>query len=188
MLLLASTSPRRRELLRQLGVPFEVITAPVEEYEATDADPRLLVEHNARLKAAAVSRLHPGRFVLGADTTVCVGRTVLNKPADLDDARRMLRLLSGHAHEVHTAIALVRGEPEFEVCEVVTSQVEFRTLSEADIERYLAAVHVLDKAGAYAIQDHGDWIVSRYTGSLDNIIGLPTAETAVLLRSHGLLS
>jgi septum formation protein len=179
--ILASGSPRRRELLAGLGVRFDVVTAPVDEHEAEDADPRALVRHNAALKAAWVAERHPDALVLGADTTVFVDGTVLNKPVDLDDARRMLRLLSGRAHSVFTGLALRAVAAGLSEDHGVESRVFFRLLDEAAIERYLAAAHALDKAGAYGIQDHGEIIIERHEGSLTNIIGLPVEETKAIL-------
>ena len=182
-LILASASPRRRELLASLGATFDVVTAPVDEHEAEDADPRALVRHNAALKAAWVAERHPDALVLGADTTVFVDGTVLNKPADLADARRMLRLLSGRAHSVFTGLALRARTAGVSEDHGVESRVYFRRLDETTIDRYLAAAHALDKAGAYGIQDHGEIIIERHEGSLTNIIGLPVEETkAVLTR------
>lgn len=182
-LILASASPRRRELLASLGVRFDVVAAQVEEHEAEDADPRALVQHNAALKAEWVAARHPDAVVLGADTTVFVDGVVLNKPVDLDDARRMLRLLSGRTHTVFTGLAW-RGQG-FGLREDhgVETRVVFRALDADAIERYLATAHALDKAGAYGIQDHGELIIERWDGSLTNVIGLPLEETkAVLTR------
>jgi len=180
-LILASASPRRRELLASLGARFEIVTAPVDEHEAEDADPRALVRHNAALKAGWVAARHPDALVLGADTTVFVDGTVLNKPADLDDARRMLRLLSGRAHAVFTGLAVRAQAAGLSEDHGVESRVYFRRLDDAAIERYLAAAHALDKAGAYGIQDHGELIIERHEGSLTNIIGLPVEETKAIL-------
>lgn len=186
-LILASASPRRRELLALLGVAFEVVPAQVEEHEAEDADPRALVRHNAALKAAWVAQRRPEAWVLGADTTVFIDGTVLNKPADLDDARRMLRLLSGRAHTVFTGLALRAREAGVSEDFGVESRVYFRELDGAAIERYLATAHPLDKAGAYGIQDHGELIIERWEGSLTNIIGLPVEETRAVLTRHRFL-
>lgn len=186
-LILASASPRRRELLASLGAEFDVVTASVDEHEAEDADPRQLVRHNAALKAEWVARQHPSAVVLGADTTVFVDGTVLNKPADLDDARRMLRLLSGRAHAVFTGLALRCIDERLSEDHGVESRVYFRTLDATAIEAYLSAAHALDKAGAYGIQDHGDMIIERWEGSLTNIIGLPVEETKAVLTRLRLL-
>jgi septum formation protein len=187
-LILASASPRRRELLSQLGVPFTVEVADVVENEARDHNPRALVAENAALKAAAVAARHPEAWVLGADTTVFVDEVVLNKPADHDEARAMLRMLSGRSHAVFTGLALRNLTRGVAIDRGVESVVTFKSLSDDQIEHYLSLVHTLDKAGGYAIQDHGELIVERYVGSLSNIIGLPLDETKQILTEVGLCS
>jgi septum formation protein len=187
-LILASASPRRRELLASLGVRFEIEAARVEEHEASDADPRALVRHNAALKADWVAVRHRDAFVLGADTTVFLDGVVFNKPADLADARRMLRQLSGRKHIVCTGLALRRECDRVSDDVLVESEVTFRSLDEAAIDCYLAVAQVLDKAGAYGIQDHGETIVADWQGSFTNIVGLPVDETRELLTRHGLLA
>ena len=186
-LVLASASPRRRELLAELGVSFEVVVANVTEHEDPALDPRVMVARNSALKADAVSALRPRAWVLGADTTVFIDGHALNKPADLDAARAMLRRLSGREHTVFTGVALRHAEHGVREDLGVASEVEFRTLTDADIEAYLQRVHVLDKAGAYAIQEHGEMIVAARRGSLSNIIGLPQDEVRELLTRHGIL-
>jgi septum formation protein len=186
-LILASSSPRRRELLAQLGVPFDVIPAAVTEDEDPASDPRALVAHNAALKAAWVAARHPDAVVLGADTTVYIDRTVLNKPRDLAEARTMLRRLSGRVHTVFTGLAVRRAGDGLELDAGAVSEVTFKPLDEELITTYLAKVDVLDKAGAYAIQEHAGLIVAGYTGSLSNIIGLPLETTKQILTSCGLL-
>ena len=165
-LILASASPRRRELLAQLGVAFEVRVAEVVEHEDPTTDPRVMVAHNAALKADWVAAREPEAFVLGADTTVFVDNTVLNKPRDLAEARAMLRRLSGRDHTVFTGLALRRTSAALRIDEGVASEVTFKRLDEATIEEYLRRVHTLDKAGGYGIQDHSDLIVAAYRGSL----------------------
>ena len=185
-LILASASPRRRELLARLGLPFEVVTAPVEEHEDPATDPRSMVARNAALKADWVSSRRPEAFVLGADTTVFLDGHALNKPRDAAEARAMLRRLSGRAHTVFTGLALRQAATGLRVDEVAASEVIFRELDEATIEAYLAKVHTLDKAGGYAIQEQGDMIVERYTGSLSNIVGLPVETVKQILIRCGL--
>jgi septum formation protein len=185
-LILASASPRRRQLLQQLGRPFTVVPAEVTEHEAPDADPRAMVLHNAALKADWVAARHPDALVIGADTTVFIDRTVLNKPRDAAEARAMLRMLSGRTHTVFTGLALRRRSGGLRLDRGVASEVTFRHLDENLIELYLSRVHTLDKAGGYAIQEHGDLIVERYTGSLTNIVGLPLDEMKQLLTLAGL--
>lgn len=185
-LILASASPRRRELLGELGFPFTVVTAQVTENESPDADPREVVRYNAALKADWVADRHPEALVIGADTTVFVDRTVLNKPRDPADARAMLRRLSGRAHTVFTGLALRRRRDGLALNDGVASEVTFKTLDEATIEEYLGRVYTLDKAGGYAIQEHSELIVAGYTGSLTNIVGLPLEEMKQLLTRAGL--
>ena len=184
-LILASASPRRRELLAQLGYPFEVMAAEVTEHEAPDADPRALVRHNAALKADWVSARQPDATVIGADTTVFVGRTVLNKPRDLAEARAMLRRLSGRTHHVFTGLAVRRQRDGLALEASATSAVTFKVLDESRIELYLSRVDTLDKAGGYAIQEQSDLIIAGYTGSLTNIVGLPLEEMKQLLTLAG---
>lgn len=184
-LILASASPRRRELLAGLGYRFEVVVAGVEEHEDPALDPRVMVARNSALKAEAVARRFPDAWVLGADTTVFIDGHALNKPTDPAAARAMLRRLSGRAHTVFTGVALRHVSRGVSEDLGVASEVEFRALTEADIERYLALVHVFDKAGGYAIQEHGELIVAARRGSLSNIIGLPVDEVGELLTRHG---
>ena len=184
-LILASASPRRKELLASLGVDFDIIPAEVTEHEAPDADPREMVRHNATLKAAWVAARHPDATVIGADTTVFLDRTVLNKPRDAADARAMLRRLSGRTHTVFTGLAVRRQRDGLNLECGVASEVTFKVLGDATIEEYLRLVHTLDKAGGYAIQEHGELIVAGYTGSLTNIVGLPLEEMKQLLTHAG---
>lgn len=186
-LILASASPRRRELLAQIGVAFEVVTADVTEHEEATTDPRVMVAHNAALKADWVAERHPHAWVLGADTTVFIDGHALNKPADGTEARAMLRRLSGRTHTVFTGIALRHATKGVRIDQGVASDVTMRVLDDTLIEAYLARVHTLDKAGGYGIQDHGEMIVASCTGSLSNIIGLPVDETKQLLIRCGLL-
>jgi septum formation protein len=186
-LILASASPRRRELLGELGVPFEVIVAKVTEHEDSTTDPRVMVTHNAALKADWVAERHPDAIVLGADTTVFIDGHALNKPRDGEEARAMLRRLSGRTHTVFTGLAVRRLRDGLRIDEGVASDVTFKQIDEATIESYLARVHTLDKAGGYGIQEHSDLIVAGYTGSLTNIVGLPLETTKQILTRCGLL-
>jgi septum formation protein len=169
-----------------MGLTFQIIPAEVTEHEAEDADPREMVRHNAALKADWVAERHPKATVIGADTTVFIGQTVLNKPRDLSHAREMLRMLSGRSHTVFTGLAVRRTRDGLKLDRGVASEVTFRTLDDATIELYLGRVHTLDKAGGYAIQEHADLIVAQYTGSLSNIVGLPVDEMKQLLTQAGL--
>jgi len=185
-LILASASPRRKELLASLGVEFAIIPAEVVEHEAPDADPRAMVRHNAALKADWVAARHPQATVIGADTTVFVGQTVLNKPRDAAEARSMLRLLSGTQHTVFTGLAIRRQSDGLSLERGVASEVTFKSIDEATIELYLSRVHTLDKAGGYAIQEASELIIAGFTGSLSNIVGLPLEEMKQLLTQAGL--
>jgi septum formation protein len=186
-LILASASPRRRELLAQLGVPFEVVVADITEHEESSTDPRVMVAHNAALKAEWIAERHPDALVLGADTTVFIDNHALNKPRDVSEARAMLRRLSGRTHTVFTGLAVRRQRDGLRIDQGVASDVTFKLLDDATIDTYLARVHTLDKAGGYAIQEHGELIVAGYTGSFTNIVGLPLETTKHILTRCGLL-
>ena len=186
-LILASASPRRRELLGQLGVPFDVVVADVTEHEESTTDPRVMVAHNAALKAEWVAARHPDAVVLGADTTVFIDEHALNKPRDLIEAREMLRRLSGRTHTVFTGLAVRQQRSGLSIDGGASSDVTFKPLDEATITEYLSRVNTLDKAGGYGIQEHAELIIAGYSGSLSNIIGLPLEETKQILTRCGLL-
>jgi septum formation protein len=181
-LVLASQSPRRRELLGQLGLTLEVRPAHADEAVAPGEHARDYVLRVARDKARAV----PGDVVLGADTAVVLDDQVLGKPADPADARRMLRALSGTTHEVLTAVVVRRAAIRLELDAVVSTKVRFAPLSPAEVDWYVGTGEPLDKAGAYAIQGAGGAFVLGVEGSVSNVVGLPLAETAALLRRAGL--
>jgi septum formation protein len=188
-LILASASPRRRELLDRLGLRFDVIAVDVPELDA-DSAPHLspvdLARENARRKAAAAAERSPGRWVLGADTVVALDGRLFGKPASLQQSREFLRALSGRTHEVITGCALLGLAGRQEIFHEVT-RVTFRVLPDKTIDRYLAEVHVLDKAGAYALQEHGEWLVERVEGSRANVVGLPVETLEQVLKKRGLL-
>jgi septum formation protein len=188
-LVLASASPRRRELLARAGLRFEVLPADVPEEPRTGEGPRALVERLAAAKAAAVrDRLppRPHRFVLGSDTVVALGEDVLGKPSDPEDALAMLRRLAGRTHTVWTGVALAATGRDTLRVTSVASRVTFRAASEAELRAYVASGESLDKAGAYALQGEGRLLVSRIEGSESNVIGLPLDETLALLAEAGL--
>lgn len=184
---LASRSPRRVELLRQIGLACEILPADIDESQAQNELPEDYVVRLARQKAeACMQRLNVvpmAHVVLAADTTVVLAGEVLGKPEDDDDARRMLRGLSGGLHQVHTAVALAfAGEIEVVLS---TTDVEMMALSDAQIDAYVASGEPHDKAGGYGIQGlAGSWI-KRIEGSYTGVMGLPVYETAALLRKHG---
>lgn len=183
ILILASASPRRRELLVSAGITCEVDAADVDESTRAGEAPAAYAERLARAKAGRVAARHPGRCVLGADTIVVVDDEILGKPIDADDARRMLRLLSGRAHEVLTAVAVARdGEMQ---SKVEKSAVEMRTITEQEVENYVASGEPMDKAGAYGIQGLAGAFVCRVSGDFDTIVGLPVKLALHLLKSYG---
>lgn len=185
-LVLASASPRRTELLREAGLAHRVVVADVTEHEDPASDPREMVLHNARLKARAVAEREPDAVVLGADTTVALGDRVLNKPADLAEARAMLRMLSGREHTVHTGICLIHRPSGLDESRCVTARVVFRKLTEDAIGRYLGLVNPLDKAGAYGIQQGKDLIIERHDEPISVIMGLPVELVSARLAELGL--
>lgn len=181
-LILASASPRRQELLRQCGVNFEVVPAAVPEVHDPALTARELSLLNAFRKARAVAERYPDRLVLGADTLVARGRCPYGKPADLADAARMLAELQGRTHEVVTGVCLLHRRARRVQLFAETTAVRFRPLSDAQIREYLARVNPLDKAGAYAIQEHGDRLVAEICGSYSNVVGLPVERLLEVLR------
>lgn len=185
-LILASASPRRRQLLAAMGLAFTVRPAEVTEDETPDGDPRAMVRHNAALKAGWVAARVPDAVVLGADTTVFLDRTVLNKPRDLADARRMLHRLAGRTHTVFTGVAVRRGRDGLAIDEGVSSEVTFKPFDDTVIDRYFTLVNPLDKAGAYGIQEGRELIIAGWAGSFTNIMGLPVETTKQILTRCGL--
>ncbi|WP_035055651.1 Maf family protein [Andreprevotia chitinilytica] len=188
-LYLASASPRRRELLVQIDVTFEIVSAPIDETPFAGETPTDYVLRLAVAKAkagwqAAVDQGKPALPTLGSDTTVALGTQLLGKPTDAADATEMLRQLSGTTHEVLTGVALVDGEQVDSV--VSLSHVTFATLTEAQIAAYVATGEPMDKAGSYGIQGHGGLFVQHLSGSFTGVVGLPLHETALLLARAGL--
>lgn len=171
-IVLASASPRRRELLERAGVVFEVVASPAEEIHDASMKPEVLCEWNAVLKAEAVALTLPHAVVIGADTLVFIDDIPLGKPADLDEARRMLRCLAGRTHRVCTGVCVIFPDGEKRTFHD-TTEVTFLPLDDTAIENYLQVSNPLDKAGAYGIQESGDMIVSRISGSYENVMGLP---------------
>ena len=186
-LVLASASPRRAELLRQLGVAFKIKAADIDETPIPHESPRQYVSRLAEHKASVVAReLGEQSVVLGADTVVVSRGDILGKPRDPTHAEQILRALSGSNHEVLTGIALVRPRAEaVSQVLVATTEVRFRTLSEQEIARYVATGEPMDKAGAYGIQGLAGVFVESLNGSYSNVVGLPLTETYQLLCAEG---
>ncbi|MDR0397375.1 MAG: Maf family protein [Oscillospiraceae bacterium] len=180
-LILASSSPRRWELLRAMGLDAEQITSSA--VEISDGEPRWLAMENARRKAVSVSADDPDAFVLGADTIVVFGGAILGKPIDEDDAARMLGMLQGCEHEVITGVCLARGKSSD--TRFGRSSVRFASMTEREIRAYVATGDPLDKAGAYGIQGMMRMYVEEIRGSYDNVMGMPTALARRMLLDAG---
>ena len=178
-LVLASASPRRRQILRSAGIPFIVRPADVIEAHLPGESPEAFVKRLAEAKARAVWR--DGELVLGADTVVVIDKTILGKPADEDEARRMLRLLSGRTHRVLTGIALFNGTVAR--ADIEETIVHFRDLDDLEISEYAASGEPLDKAGAYGIQGAASKFVPRIEGCYFNVVGLPISRVYRCIRS-----
>ena len=186
MLILASESPRRRELLGRLGVGFTVEPARVEELEQ-GSDLSSLPEKNALLKANAVAEKFPGNFVIGADTGVFCGGKMLGKPGEAEKAVEMLTMLSGTTHQVISGTALICRSRNICRSWSSVSNVTFKKLTRDEIRCYTEQVYVLDKAGGYAIQERPELLGAVWEGELENIIGLPLVKLAEVLGEYGLL-
>jgi septum formation protein len=186
-LILASASPRRRELLALLGLPFEVQPSGFEEPSPdSHPNPATFAVSLAKGKAEEIAARNRGRLVIGADTLVVLGTRLLAKPADYEDAARMIAALSGHTHQVITGVALVRrGECEAESSFHATTDVTFRRLQESEIRAYVATGEPMDKAGAYAIQGYGALLIEGISGDYPNVVGLPVTPLALTLRELG---
>jgi septum formation protein len=196
MIVLASASPRRQELLRNAGIPFEVQPADIDETPRPGESPRDCAERLALEKALAIFQNRPEGFVLGADTIVVVDDAILGKPRDADDAARMLRLLSGRPHAVITGVCLVgsaasrqlpaASEPKTQTVSE-TTLVTMCEISDTEIGDYILTGEPMDKAGAYAIQGMASRWITRIEGDYSNVVGLPVALVYRMLKSHGLI-
>ncbi|HYL59372.1 MAG TPA: nucleoside triphosphate pyrophosphatase [Candidatus Acidoferrales bacterium] len=182
--ILASGSPRRRQLLSEAGIEFEVVESGVAEVRNACEEARDYALRMAREKARAVSARLRDAIAIGADTIVVCGDEVLEKPLSSDDAHRMLRMLSGRTHLVVTAFAIARKSVIVE-SEAVESRVTFRTLTDGEIGEYVATGEPLDKAGAYGIQGLGGGFIASVDGPRDNVMGLPTARVVAALARAG---
>lgn len=183
---LASASPRRHQLLSEAGLRFDVVSPNADEIVHRSLTPRELTTGNAALKAMAVARSHPETVVLGADTLVALDGAIIGKPANLDDAFRILQRLSGREHTVCTGVFICSLATRKKISFCVVSQVHFRALEPPEIRAYLTKIDPLDKAGAYGAQGNGAEIIARICGSYTNVVGLPMGETLVALRRFGI--
>ncbi len=182
-LILASASPRRRDLLARDGYEFTVVPADVVEISPPELTPAELTLYNARLKARAVAEAHPESLVLGVDTVVAFGGEVFGKPRDMDEALTMVTRMSGRVHEVWSGGWLARGTEESGFTEV--TRVRFRALAEPELRAYLARIGPLDKAGGYAAQDDRGELIAHVEGCFDNVVGLPMKMLAKALKKFG---
>jgi len=183
--ILASASPRRRQWLEALQIPFEVWAPEVDESPLPGEDPEVMVERLARAKAEIVSLVNPGRWVIAADTTVAVDHHVLGKPTDTEDAARMLGLIQGRRHEVHTGLCL-RKDNEIHSL-VDTAEVYLRPVGEAQARWYAATGEPMDKAGAYAAQGIAALFIERIEGSFSTVMGFPVERFSELVTRLKLL-
>jgi len=184
-LVLASQSPRRRYLLEQAGLRFEVVPSGIDESGFALTSPEKYVRRLATAKAADVSAAYPDAWVIGADTIVLIDGTVLGKPGGRADARAMLGRLSGRTHQVYTGYSICCRSRDWTFTDAVVTDVTFKTLSEAEIEWYIHTSEPFDKAGAYAIQGLGTFLVRRINGSYTNVVGLPVCEVIEVLIETG---
>lgn len=182
-LILASASPRRAEYLRQLGLQFQVVASDACEFAHEHLSPLELCQLNAHRKARTVAKKYPDALVLAADTLVFLDDAILGKPADLAEAQRMMEHLQGRTHQVVTGVVLIHLRMHRERVFAVSTDVRFRALDAGQIQNYFAKVNPLDKAGAYAIQEHGDLIVEEISGSYSNVVGLPVERLQEELNS-----
>jgi septum formation protein len=183
--ILASQSPRRRELLTSIGAEFDVMPSAIPEVRADGESPEEYVARLSREKALALAEKHPDRWVIAADTTVLLGDQLLEKPADADDARRMLSLIAGNTHVVYSGVTLLNLAQNHRDTRVAESEVRMLPLSPADIEWYVATGEPLDKAGAYAVQGKGALFIDSIHGSYTNVVGLPLALLFQMMRRAG---
>jgi septum formation protein len=182
-LILASASPRREELLRSLGIEFSIVPSDASELHDAQLTAREISQINAYRKARAVAKHSPEALVIGADTLVYLGTKLFGKPADPDDARRMLGELQGKTHEVVTGVCFMHLESHR--CEIFseTTSVTFHPLTPEQIADYVQHVNTLDKAGAYAVQDFGERIIEEISGSFSNVVGLPLRRVRIQLEA-----
>ena len=186
-LILASSSPRRRELLTLLQIPFEVVEPDCEETIHAELSAKELVQDLARQKAEIVSRKFPDAFVIGGDTLIEIDDELLGKPQNLDEAGAMLKQLQGRRHQVHTGVALVQATSNTLEAFVETAQVWIKSFSDHELVSYLNTEESLGKAGAYSIQGEGAQLIEKIEGDYPTVVGLPLWHTAKLLEQVGVM-
>lgn len=187
MIILASASPRRFELLKLLEVNFEVVPSTVDELPLPAEKAERMVARLAALKAKQVSSQYPDAWVIGADTVVALGEEIFGKPLDAKDAKRMLQILQGTLHQVWSGVALINRKRGFEKIATFKTEVSMASMTEDDIEKYVNSAEPFGKAGAYAIQGIGAQFVSTISGSYTNVVGLDIAALRSMLKDAGVL-
>jgi septum formation protein len=185
-LILASNSPRRRDLLTQAGLTFTVIPSEVDEHKVTMSDPNVFVRTLAETKAINIAQKHPSSWVIGADTIVVIENQILGKPDSANAARDMLKRLSGNIHQVFTGYCVCCKRKARLFTDVVKTEVCFKSLSDKEIEWYLQTGEPFDKAGGYGIQGIGSVLVKSIKGSYTNVVGLPVCEVVDVLIKEGI--
>jgi len=186
-LILASKSPRRRYLLEKAGLEFTVIPSELDESSVIRSSPESYVKSLAEAKTRDISNRYPDSWIIGADTIVFINNTILGKPASRDEARAMLNSLSAKTHQVHTGYCICHKATGHLFSECVTTDVSFKQLSEKEIDWYINSGEPFDKAGAYAIQGIGTFLVKRINGSYTNVVGLPVCEVLEYLIKEGVV-
>lgn len=173
-IILASSSPRRKRLMLEAGFNFEIIVSDAEEICDKFMIPWDLTVQNAQIKASPIAQNNQEKIVIGADTVVSLDNEIFGKPSDMDEAVKMLARLSGRTHIVTTGVCIIQKEKNETF--YVNTEVTFKPLSGKEISQYVKVINPLDKAGAYAAQDHGELIIEKYSGSFTNVVGLPMSE------------
>ena len=185
--ILASTSPRRRELLALLGVAFDVVPPACEEVRSPELAPRDQAQQFALDKARSIADRYPADLVLGGDTVIDVDETLLGKPHDLNQAATMLRQLQGRDHQVHTGLALIRHKTRLSVAMVETARVRMKPCPDEELRNYLKTKESLGKAGGYSIQGEGARLIEKIEGDYPTVVGLPLRQVATLLAQQGIV-
>ncbi len=186
-IILASNSPRRRYLLKQAGIEFDVIPSTFDESRVTRQDPYQYVRILSRYKAEDIAGQYPDCWIIGADTIVSIGGKILGKPRDKSEARAMLEQLSGQTHQVYTGFTICCVDMQKQLTDVVHTDVTFKKLTSDEIQWYIHTNEPFDKAGAYAIQGLGTFLVARINGSYTNVVGLPVCEVIAYLIKEGVI-
>ncbi|HUD04551.1 MAG TPA: Maf family protein [Patescibacteria group bacterium] len=182
-IILASKSPRRKKILEQVGLNFEVMVSDFDETKIKFKTPQEMVEKLSLAKAKLIAKKNPGAIIIGADTTVIFKKEIIGKPKSKADAFRILRLLSGNTHEIVTGFTVIKGSKS--ITKHVISKVKFKKLSNAEIKAYVATGEPMDKAGGYGIQEKGGLFMENITGDYFNVVGLPIFAVAQALKQFG---